>query len=174
MYQNIEEYIQSQRQQLDVEVPGDAVWDQIEQRMDRKTRSLWDQYPWIKAAAAILIFAVGLALVVKNLGSGNRADIVADIPSVTLPIDMQEWQEAEQDYQSRIQTLMQKIQQVSIADDAHAMKLNQQIEEINQELDKQRSLIQAETYQPNQGKRMLELYEQKIMVMNQMIDHLDL
>ena len=72
MYQNIEEYIQSQRQQLDVEVPGDAVWDRIDQSLDRKTRSLWERYPLLKVAAAILLFAVGLAVVVNIWAQERR------------------------------------------------------------------------------------------------------
>ncbi|MEL7062533.1 MAG: hypothetical protein AAFP00_02265 [Bacteroidota bacterium] len=174
MYQNIEEYIQSQRQQLDVEVPGDAVWDKIDQSLDRKTRSLWERYPLLKVAAAILLFAVGLAVVVNNMGSGKKSDIVADIPSVSLPIDMDQWKQAEVNYESRIESLMQQMQQVSIAGDPEAMKLNKEIEQINLELDKQRALIKADNYQPSQGKRMLELYEQKIIIMQKMVDHLEL
>ena len=172
MYQNIEEYIHSHRQQMDVEVPDDAVWEKIDHVLDQKSRNLWERYPWLKVAAAVLLFAVALGVVMKTSRNGNTQGIVADMPDVELPITAEAWKDAEAKYESRIEVLMKQIQQVSIADDPQALEYNQQIESVNADLNKQRMLIDATTYQPSQGKRMLELYEQKILILNKMTDHL--
>ena len=108
----------------------------------------------------------------KTSRNGNTQGIVADMPDVELPITAEAWKDAEAKYESRIEVLMKQIQQVSIADDPQALEYNQQIESVNADLNKQRMLIDATTYQPSQGKRMLELYEQKILILNKMTDHL--
>ncbi len=82
---NLEEYINDNRQQLDVDVPSPMIWNNIEQNLQQQKKKKRGVYYMIAAAASVLL-TVGYFLISLNSGStSNSISINYDDENVSFP-----------------------------------------------------------------------------------------
>ncbi|MEZ4829939.1 MAG: hypothetical protein R3C61_27205 [Bacteroidia bacterium] len=64
MWEKIEKYINDHREEIDIDMPRDNMWSQIEKKLDRKNtsakrRNMFDSPVWKVAAVVLMLFGIG-------------------------------------------------------------------------------------------------------------------
>ncbi|MEO0896590.1 MAG: hypothetical protein AAFY71_09345 [Bacteroidota bacterium] len=173
MQQKLEDYIRDHRDQLDIETPSEKLWDNIDGTLNRKTLSLWERYPLLKVAAAIVVIAVlGGVWYTFQERMPSTIEMTADLPPVDQPDSETDWKKAEEKYQDKILVLMQKIQQYPIEDDAQAKHILREVSQINVRMDDLKANMHPTEFDPDIAHEMLQLYQQKVHQLEILVDYL--
>ena len=164
--EQLEKFIQENRDAFDADVPPGGLWDRIDSQLDRqapvaRVRQL-HLMPWLRRAAAALI------LLVSGIGIGyyiNDADPATQLVSLT---DISpEYAELETYYQSQVNLRMQQLVNYRQIDDVQPdlEQLDAVYQELQQELDNapagsEERIIQA----------MIDNYQAKLSILERVLE----
>ncbi|MFV0606583.1 MAG: hypothetical protein ACK5NK_12150 [Niabella sp.] len=89
MSKKLEEFIQSHKASFDEHQPSDALWKRIEKKLDNKDlkhkNSIAFIKPWMKFAAAIILFAITTAIVYNFYGNKPDSGDLATTRQIITP-----------------------------------------------------------------------------------------
>lgn len=167
MKDNLEKFIQENRQEFDREIPSLKVWAAIDKELNTdskaeptgKTRRMW-RYAWIAASVAFLLTSgafIGMQM------AGNSQSEIASLSDVS-----SEYAEMEVYYQSQIQ---EKVAQLARYDDQTVTKDLEQVDEFMKELQEELK----ESPKGNEEKiinAMIDNYQTKINILERVLERI--
>ena len=166
MKDNLEQFIQDNRQEFDREIPSLKVWAAIDKELNTdpeekpvgKTRSMW-RYAWIAASVAFLL-ASGAFIGIQMTGGQSEIASLSDVST--------EYEEMEVYYQKQIQ---EKVALLARYDDQTVTKDLEQVDEFMKEL--QQELKEAP--KGNEEKiinAMIDNYQTKVNILERVLERI--
>jgi len=166
MKDNLEQFIQDNRQEFDREIPSLKVWAAIDKELNTdpeekpvgKTRSMW-RYAWIAASVALLL-ASGAFIGIQMTGEQSEIASLSDVST--------EYAEMEVYYQKQIQ---EKVALLARYDDQTVTKDLEQVDEFMKEL-------QQELKEAPKGNEeiiinaMIDNYQTKVNILERVLERI--
>ncbi len=181
-WKELEHYIQTHRDDLDVEAPGPKIWDQIEMELateekGKLSKHFFAKYPYWKMAAIVLI-TVGICYVIfaqkpweKPL---NIAGHLTEQPFNERPLDYHpEFAEVETYYSMKVQQQLEAIDQYDLRDFNFADEFLQEIKHADDSYVELKKDIYEDGYNEKLINGMIATYELKIKILQDLLHQIE-
>lgn len=176
MWNKIESYIETHREELDIDVPGAHIWEGIEKKLDRPApRSFWKSSFQYWKTAAVILLGVGLAIfwVKQDVHPGSQVDIIeTQIIPHGIEAELNAWPQKEKQFEDSIQHLLNDVRTYN--PDQHIF-MGPYMEDVAR-LDRALEELQDAVKDTSLDKRLMEglssTYQKKIDLLNELLNEL--
>jgi len=177
-WKELEQYIQTHRDDLDVDTPRPIVWAQIERELDQKEKGkkgahFFIKYPYWKMAAIILI-TVGICYVVFSQKPWKKPMYIAG-HLTEQPLNERhedyhpEFAEVETYYNMKVQQQLDAINQYDLRDFTFAEEFLEEMKQADDSYIELKKDIHEDGYNEQLIHGMIATYEQKIKILEDLL-----
>jgi len=181
-WEEIEQYIQTHRDELDVETPDPALWDRIQGKLiipkeKKPHKHFFSRYPYIKVAAIVLI-TVGVCYVIFKLEPWHQSYQLASsfhqLESTERPRTYHpELAEVETYYNMQVQQHMEEIQRYNLKNYHFAPEFLKELKQADASYLDLKKDIHQDGYNEKLINGLIATYELKIKILGELLHQIE-
>ncbi|MEM7370948.1 MAG: hypothetical protein AAF587_20200 [Bacteroidota bacterium] len=176
MWNKIESYINTHREELDIEVPGAHVWEGIENQLDVPApKSLWKSSFQYWKTAAVILLGVGLAAfwLKQDVHPGTQSDIIeTQIFPHGIDAKLAQWPQQEVEYESNIQELLKEVRTYNPDKYIFMGPYMEDVARLDRALEELQDAVKEHSLDERLMNSLSSTYQKKIDLLNELLKEL--